>query len=400
MITVQTATNIVLENVLDLGIETLPLHQCMGRVLKENLFADRDFPPFTRVSMDGISIQYAAFEQGQRAFPIAGIQAAGSPPLSLDNPQHCFEVMTGSILPNNTDTVIRYEDVEIKNGIATIQVETIKPHQSAHRQGLDRTMNDLIVPIGKVISSAEIGVAATVGKSHLQVAKLPKIAIISTGDELVNIEETPLPYQIRKSNVHCLQVLFDSWNCTTKRFHILDDTDDIEREVRLALADFDVLVLSGGVSKGKFDFIPEVLAKLGVEKLFHKVQQRPGKPFWFGKAPNGTIVFALPGNPVSSFVSALRYIQPWLRKSLNLMPFEERYAVLAEAISFRPNLTYFLQVRLKNTATGQMLAHPIKGKGSGDLANLVDADGILELPQGKAIYQAGEVYRFYTYRNL
>lgn len=399
MIDIQQATQIVLDSYRDFGTEKVELANSTGRVLQEDLTADRDFPPFTRVTMDGISIQYQAFAEGVRTFPIEGLQAAGMEQKTLQNACNCLEVMTGAVLPQNTDTVIRYEDLNIADGKATIEIEPIKHRQNAHQQGTDRQKGDLIVPKGHIISPAEIAVAATVGKSFVEVSKLPKVAIISTGDELVEVSEAPEPHQIRKSNTYSLQSSLLRWGIEAETRHLIDDRNLIRKELSQYLIDFDVIVLSGGVSKGKLDFIPEVLEELEVEKLFHKVAQRPGKPFWFGKtSDNQTHIFALPGNPVSSFMCLYRYFQPWFRKCLGLQPFQKEFAVLQSDFHFRPALTYFLQVKLKYGEDARLWAVPIEGKGSGDLANLTDADGFLELPNDRNDFKKGEVFPLMRYR--
>lgn len=397
MITVQSATDIVLQNTRDFGAESVPLEQAVGRILAENLSADRDFPPFDRVTMDGIAIHYEAFAKGQRIFKIEGLQAAGASQLALQNSTHCLEVMTGAVLPQGADTVIRYEDLDIAGGVAKIGIEEITSGQNIHKRGSDRRQGDLLVTANRLISPAEIGVAATVGKAHLQVKKLPKVVIISTGDEIVDLTETPLAHQIRSSNAYTIQSLLTKWNIEATRLHLPDDRNATVEGLRQALENFDVLILSGGVSMGKLDYVPEALSTLGLEKLFHKVQQRPGKPFWFGKTSAGTTVFALPGNPVSSFMCAVRYVEPWLRKGLGLKS-TLQFAILNEDVAFKPNLTYFLQVQLATDETGRMLAKPLEGGGSGDLANLTEADGFLELPQGQDVYKAGEVFQFWKYR--
>ena len=157
-----------------------------------------------------------------------------------------------------------------------------------------------------------------------------------------------------------------------------------------------ILIFSGAVSKGKFDFIPEVLDELGVEKLFHKVKQRPGKPFWFGKKETKT-VFAFPGNPVSTYVSCLKYFTPWYHKSMELNFENNTTAVLTKNVNFKPEVTYFLQVKT-HQKEGVIYATPITGKGSGDLANLVDADAFLELPDTKTNFIKGEVFSLISYR--
>lgn len=398
MITIQQATKIVLENTIDLQTETIKLENAIGRQLRENLIADRPFPPFNRVAMDGIAIRFADFENGQRTFPIIGVQAAGSSQLFVSESGVCVEVMTGAMLPKGVDTVIRYEDILIEKNQARVQVETIKNGQNVHKKGTDRTQGEILVKTGQLISPAEVGVAATVGKSELQVTKLPKVAIISTGDELVNVSEIPKPYQIRSSNVYTISTLLKQYQIKPELFHIVDNQQATIEKLRVLLNDFDVLILSGGVSKGKFDYIPAALESLNVEKLFHRVRQKPGKPFWFGKNVANKVVFALPGNPASSFMCTNRYFLPWLRASMNLQPLNYQYVTLAETFTFKANLQYFLQVKINYEKAGQITAKPLAGKGSGDLANLADVDGFLELPAEKTDFLKGEVYPFIRFR--
>jgi molybdopterin molybdotransferase len=160
---------------------------------------------------------------------------------------------------------------------------------------------------------------------------------------------------------------------------------------------YDVLILSGGVSKGKFDFVPTVMASIGFRKLFHQVSQRPGKPFWFGKSDSGKIAFALPGNPVSTFMCFYRYVKPWILKSLGAAPAESS-AILATDFSFHQPLTYFLQVQVKNEQ-GTLVAYPHPGGGSGDFANLKNVSGFLELPLEKNVFKAGEVFPYICFRD-
>jgi molybdopterin molybdotransferase len=164
-------------------------------------------------------------------------------------------------------------------------------------------------------------------------------------------------------------------------------------------SEYDAIILSGGVSAGKYDYIPDALGKLGVEKHFHQVAQRPGKPFWFGtkKEEPKTVAFALPGNPVSSFMCTVRYIIPWLEKSIGIAH-RRQFALLSEDVAFRAPLTFFLQVRLEHKADGRVNAIPADGHGSGDFANLVDADAFLELPPGGPIHHAGGSYPAWSFR--
>jgi molybdopterin molybdotransferase len=398
MITAEQALKLVLGATQEFGEEKIPFIQSQGRVLKEDIVADRDFPPFDRVSMDGIAISIDAFEKGQRTFEIEGIQPAGAPQLSLNHTSNCLEVMTGAVLPKNTNAVIRYEDVEIQNGKATILIDSISELQNIHLQGKDRKEGDLLLTKNTIISPAEVSVFATVGKSMINVAKQPKVMIISTGDELVDVQEQPLSHQIRRSNVYTLVSLLQNLKIDANTDHITDDKEALKTKIASCLKDYDVLLFSGAVSKGKFDFLPEVLDELGVKKLFHRVSQRPGKPFWMGTTANCR-VFAFPGNPVSTYVNCLVYFYSWFYKSNSVEVFEET-AILTEDVAFKPNLTYFLQVKLSDKY-GHLLATPVKGNGSGDLASLVDADAFIRLPKTQeTTFKQGDNFPVIRYRNF
>lgn len=396
MIRVKEAKNIILNTTQYFGVEEIPFLNSVGRILKEDIVADRDFPPFNRVSMDGIAIDFDTFQKGQREFLIEGIQPAGSPQISLQNKENCVEVMTGAMLPKNTNTVIRYEDVEIEKGIVKIQIDEVKNLQNIHQKGKDRKAGEVLIQQNTIISAAEIGVLATVGKSNVKVAKQPKIMIISTGDELVGVDETPEAHQIRRSNVFTLVSLLERINIPSEIDHITDDKPVLKQKIATYLQKYDVLLFSGAVSKGKFDFLPEVFDELGVEKLFHRVSQRPGKPFWFGQTKTCKL-FAFPGNPNSTFVNSLAYFYPWYYKSVGIETQEET-AILKEDVTFKPNLTYFLQVKLSDKF-GHLLATPIQGNGSGDLASLVNADAFIQLPKtDETLFKQGENYPVIRYR--
>jgi len=396
LISVKEATSIILNTTEDFGIETIELTQTLGRVLKESVFADRDFPPFDRVSMDGIAISKASFDKGIRSFKIEDIQAAGKAQISLINPDYCIEAMTGAILPLNTDVVIPYEQVTIENGIAKVLIDEISYFKNIHPKGYDKIENTLLLSENTKIGAAEIGVLATVGKTHIKVAKRPRIAIISTGDELVNVDQTPQSFQIRKSNVYSVLALLNDLNLNADIFHLKDDKEELLKEIKQILKDFDVLIFSGGVSKGKFDFLPQVLEVLEVKKCFHSVKQKPGKPFWFGKKENKT-VFAFPGNPVATFLNFIKYFKPWYFKSTGLDFETNNFAFLEEDFTFKSDLTYYLQVKISNK-DGMLFAKPIMGNGSADLVNLVEADGFLELDATQSEFKKGDVFPYLPYR--
>jgi molybdopterin molybdotransferase len=224
------------------------------------------------------------------------------------------------------------------------------------------------------------------------------VAIISTGDELVEIAHTPGAHQIRRSNVYMLQAALRELQVPSDTFHLVDDRQVLEQELAKLLQNYEVLVLSGGVSMGKADFVPEVLAQLGVEKLFHQVAQRPGKPFWFGRIAGGPVVFALPGNPNSTFLCFYRYVKPWLLKSLGARPDLKMHAILREDVTFKGNLTYFLPVKVSEAPSGMMQARSIHHSGSGDLASLLEADGFLELPRQQSFFASGDIYPLIRFR--
>jgi molybdopterin molybdotransferase len=415
MISVQEALRTILNNAQDFGEEEVPFLESVGRVLKEDIVADRDFPPFNRVAMDGIAINHRFFEQGIRNFQVEGIQPAGSPQEKLENAANCYEVMTGAVLPENTDTVIRYEDVSLNDGMATINVEALELGKNIHTKGKDRSQGDILIPKNSTISAAEIGVIATVGKASVKVAKVPKVIIVSTGDELVEVNETPEAHQIRRSNAFTLVSLLERLYIKAETSHITDDKELLKEKIANYLSTYDVLLFSGAVSKGKFDFLPEVLEELGVKKLFHRVAQRPGKPFWFGHtAPssisnqggerrvkegkkNHSVVFAFPGNPISTYVNCLVYFYPWFAKSSGF-ELKEETVILGEDVSFKPELTYFLQVRI-DIKYGHLVALPVRGNGSGDLASLTEADGFIQLPKESTEFKKGETFPLLRYRN-
>lgn len=392
MISVHEALSIVLDNCPPAKVEAINLEMSRGRILAEDVLADRDFPPFDRVTMDGIAICFSAFENGLRDFDIEGTAAAGGVLMSLKDKSNCLEVMTGAMLPDACDTVIRYEDLELTDGKARITIDHIKFQQNIHFQGSDRKDKSLLMRAGKKIGAPELAVLATCGKSKVHVYNTPTIAVVSSGDELVDVNIQPLPHQIRKSNNYSISGALAPFKCQVTSFHLHDDLLEIKSELSVILEDFDVVVLSGGVSMGKFDYIPEALTNLGVEKLFHKVAQRPGKPFWFGRSTSGKVVFALPGNPVSSFMCTNRYVLTWLKKHLGLVE-EAVFAELTSDVNFKPDLTYYAQVALSYSSEGKILASPIEGNGSGDLANLTDSDAFMELPRGRSLFEKGGAYQ-------
>jgi molybdopterin molybdotransferase len=409
MLSVEEATRLVAATIRPLSIEYLSLPLAAGRVLREALYADRDFPPFNRVAMDGIALSYAALVQGQTEFLIERTQFAGQAPEPLQDPTAAVEIMTGASLPAGADTVIRYEDLTIRTdatGLRYAKVEVGAPRagHNVHAQAADRRQGDLLLPVGTLLGPAEVAVAATVGAATVAVTRRPRVAVVSTGDELVPITEQPEPHQIRRSNGLMLQVAAQEAGAETASFHFNDDPEALRLGLPDLLENYDAVMLSGGVSKGKADFLPETLRGLGVEQVFHEVQQRPGKPFWFGQQPGGAVVFALPGNPVSTFVNFYRYARPWLLAVQQPAGTEAARpggpvpVVLAQEVQFKPRLTHFLLVSLEHGPDGRLLAYPERAGGSGDQASLLPSHAFVELPPEQELFPIGTVLPAWRFR--
>jgi molybdopterin molybdotransferase len=393
-ISVQQATELTLLEKRDFGNEIIPFEKSVGRVLVETIVADRDFPPFDRVTMDGFAIRSQDYLAGIRAFKIAAVQYAGEPAFSLKNLGEAVEVMTGTPLPIGCDSVIRIEDCSVKEGFLQLS-DGVELKKNIHYKGADKKQNDALLKKGHLIKIPDLAVLATVGKIEVNVKKLPKVAIVTSGDELVDVIGIPQEYQIRKSNVFAISACINNLSSETTYSHLPDELDLMVEKLHRLIHEHDVLILSGGVSAGKKDYMPQALEHLDVEKRFHKIQQRPGKPMWFG-VTNKTVVFALPGNPVSAFMCGVRYVKPWLEHSLGIDS-QPEFAVLSEPVHFKPHLTYFMQIRLLNE-NGTLTAIPNEGGGSGDLANLSDSDAFLELDQQeKTTYEKGQVFRVWKY---
>jgi molybdopterin molybdotransferase len=400
MISVQEALRAVLQYPWKAPVHEVAIQEATGRILAEDIAADRDFPPFDRVTMDGIAFNRAHFgaEGAGLTLAIEATHFAGNVPIALHDSVQCIEVMTGAVMPLGTDTVVRYEDIEISTidgkRCAAIKVPLPTTGHNVHHQGTDRRAGEVLIKMGTLMSPAEVGVAASVGKATLRVKQMPRVAVVSTGDELVDVHQTPELHQIRRSNSYMLMSALQQRGVQVSLYHLLDDKDAIRQKVASLLHDYDALILNGGVSEGKADFVPLVLAELGVEKRFHKVAQRPGKPFWFGRSAQGKAVFALPGNPVSTFVCCYQYILPWLDASFAPI----QVAALGQDIWFAPPLSYFVPVQISFDSQGQRTALPLKGSGSGDFANLLTCDGFVVLPPEGHHFEKGSVFPFIPFR--
>ena len=382
-----------------LPVESLPLAQCAGSVLRENIHADRDQPPFDRVAMDGIALDSAQAARGIRRLRIQAIQVAGDAPLTLASPEGCIEVMTGTPLPEGCDCVVPVEQLTLEQGEAQLQEGLqVQPWQNVHRRGADTRRGTLLLTAGSRLGPPEIAIAAAAGMARIRVSGQPMLAVISTGNELVEPGEPIQAHQIRRSNAYAIAAALRLHGFQrVADDHVADNETELERRLKFHLETRDVLVLSGGVSMGKLDLVPKVLDTLGVRCVFHKVAQRPGKPLWFGISGTGAAVLALPGNPVSTAVCVCRYVLPALAASQGLTaPVPERIALI-EPFTVKSALSFFLPVRLETDDEGRCWARPKPTNGSGDFTALAGTDGFVELPPGPKTYSRGFVARLFRW---
>ncbi|MGH8210360.1 MAG: molybdopterin molybdotransferase MoeA [Steroidobacteraceae bacterium] len=400
MLTPAQAEELIGQHLQCLPIESLPLAQCAGAVLRENIYAERDAPPFDRVSMDGIALDSGTVSGGVRRLHIQATQAAGDPPLVLGSRTACIEVMTGAVLPTGCDAVIAVEEIAIRDGHAELaHGVAVEPGQNVHRRGTDTPQGSLLVTAGVQLRPPEIAIAAAAGMARIRVSSQPMLAVISTGNELIEPGEPILPHQVRRSNAYAMVAALRAHGFQrVADDHIRDDLTALKRRLKFHLETHDVLVLSGGISMGKFDLVPKALDDLGVRPVFHKVAQRPGKPLWFGVASSGAAVFALPGNPVSTLVCLRRYVIPALFASLGQAPIPAAEKIaLGAAATITPPLTFYLPVRVELDDWGRPWAVPQPTNNSGDFAALAGTDGFVELPPGPNTYTKGFIARLHRW---
>ncbi len=399
MITVRQADKLISKDIKKYPSVRVPLEGAFGKILREDLIADRDLPPFDRVMMDGIAIDLRSWKEGNRAFPVRGIQKPGTPALVLKDPAGCLEVMTGALLPVGCDCVIPFEDIQLKNRRAVINNGfALKRMQNVHRKGSDGKKGSRLVPGGTRLMTSQVAFAASVGKKQVLVSRIPRIAIVGTGDEVIAIGQKVKPYQIRQSNAYAIEAALRLCGYDqVERFHVRDDKAKLTSCFKKVLKGFDVVILSGGVSMGRFDYVPAILTALGVKEIFHKVKERPGKPLWFGKNKKGKPVFGLPGNPISTQVCLYRYVLPYLNRSVGLKEPRKEFVCLSENVEIKTNLTYFLPVKIKCQHDGRLMGAPVFFHNSGDYPCLSRTDGFVELPANTFHFPKGTVARFYRW---
>ena len=381
-----------------LPVESCRLAEAAGRVLRADIHAEREQPPFDRVAMDGIAISSAASAAGRRSFRVAGVVAAGAPPATLGDAGDCLEVMTGAVLPPGADAVVPFEQLTITAGVATL-AEALRPAPWAnvHRRGSDVADGARVLEAGALLRAPEVAIAAGAGCAALSVARRPTVAVVSTGDELVPPGAPLAAWQLRRSNAYgVVAALRARGLVAVTDDHVPDDPAVMRERLAGHLERHDVLVLSGGVSAGRFDHVPGVLTELGVRRVFHKVAQRPGMPFWFGVAARGRPVFGLPGNPVSTLVCLVRYVVPGLARLAGAPLPAPPCLPLARAFVVAHGLTAFVPVDRATGADGALTLEPHPTHGSGDFTALAGTIGFVELAPGRR-WERGTPVPLYTW---
>jgi molybdopterin molybdotransferase len=399
LITPRLAEEAIYSRLTCLPIESLPLTQCVGATLRENIYAERDQPPFDRVAMDGMAVDSEALRRGLKRFRVQGVQAAGAPPLKLGSGDVAIEVMTGAILPAGSDCVIPVEQIEVAEGYASLSTAVANsPYQNVVRRGSDTRQGTLLLEAGTLLRAPEIAVAASAGMARVRVSSQPAVMIVSTGDELIEPGDPIADYQVRRSNAYAVAATLRTRGLgRVGDDHVPDDEVLMRERLALHLTTHEVVVLSGGVSMGKFDLVPKVLQQLGVQQVFHKIAQRPGKPMWFGIGPQGQAVFGLPGNPVSTLVCLIRYVIPAISEAMGTKRAPPERLALAAPVTFQQALTYFLPVAIEHDDWGRPWANPRRTNGSGDFLSLTGTDGFVELPPGPNTYPKGFVTTVYRW---
>ena len=391
------ADDLIFESLCQVEAIDLPLLNCAGKILRENIHADRPFPPFNRAMMDGYAIRSIDLST-VAAFDIIAELPAGAPPVEIGNISGgCIEIMTGAVVPSDSDCIIPYELTnKLDNG--QVALKNSDQHNSGdfiHTVGSDQAEGTLLLEKGSVLGSREIAIAATCGHVHLKVSKMPSITIVSTGDELVDIKQIPLAHQIRRSNdVAIVAALCRSHINVKESVHLPDDLEAVQSQLQRVIQQSDFVIISGGISMGNKDYVPAVLDTMNLEKKIHGVAQKPGKPFGFWSSES-TAIFALPGNPLSALVCLHRYVLPALRVALGQSQVKPSKVLLVTDIEPNDRLTRFLPVKFLSTGYVALLPP----QNSGDFVSILGADGFIELqPSNRKIeVKGGEPVNYYAW---
>lgn len=372
------------------GTQTVQLESCAGRVLAETVDADRDLPPFNRAQMDGYGLR--ASEVGKLTeWPVIASIPAGHPGDIPVPPGHCVAIATGAPLPDEVDTVIQHE-LSDRGDPVHFTIDAVEQGRAVHPRGVDAHAGDTLIKPPVVLAAHHLGIAASAGKASLQVAIRPRVTILSSGDEIVAVGSDILPHQIRNSNgLQTAELLHRFGADPSAIIHVPDELDETIDAVRAALDSSDLIITIGGISAGVRDHFPVAFKSCSIELVLHRASIQPGKPIMVGRAPDGTIIVGLPGNPVSALVCTCTFLWPIVRVMLGLTPnLPWREVELAEEVKANPNRRAFRPARLVGMNT---IVVP-KWAGSGDLAHTAHTDGFVELPVQDEPVTVGTKLRF------
>jgi molybdopterin molybdotransferase len=359
----------------------------VGRVMAAGAAADRDWPPFDKSLRDGYAVR-SSDPAGAELLVVEEIPAGVTPKRGV-GPGECSRIYTGAPIPPGADAVVMQEDAATTGDRVRVNAPP-RPGQWVYRRGAEMRAGEIVVPVGSVLTPAALGVLAGVGCVEVSVFGVPRVAVLATGDELVDARESPGPGQIRNTNGPLLTALASAAGGEAIDYGVARDTRDALREPLIpALGTTDVVLLAGGVSAGAYDLVPDVLKELGVEAHFHKVRMKPGKPLLFGTRGD-TLVFGLPGNPVSAFVCFHLFVKPALRVLAGhrdsgprtvMLPLAAPLAESNDRPTYRPAV-------LEPAEVGWSV-RPLDGGTAPDLCGMAPADALLALPAGDARYDAG-----------
>lgn len=393
MITIQEADHILREAIFPGGVETLPLAACAGRVLRKPVTAERDAPPFDRAMMDGFAFRAADATAHPEGLPIIGTLAAGEPPVAIGAEPAALEIMTGAVVPRDADCIVPVEDIQITENLLQIPPSAWIHGRFIDRKASDHPAGSEVLPAGISLGAPELAIAATEGRAALTVNAALAIHIITTGDEIVPLNTTPQPWQIRGSHAVALTALLSATDVLVSSEHVADDPFELTRVVQSALEKNQWLVLCGGVSKGGKDHVIDVLKSLGANLLFHRVAQRPGHPMAFATC-DGIPIFCLPGNPLSVLCSARRHLVPAIhrQRGASCCPSPIPLA-LTEIIKPSPDSTRFLPITLRDG-----VATPVTFRNSGSLHALAGTSGFIEIPPSPAPLPAGTPFPYHPWQ--
>ncbi|HEY4877488.1 MAG TPA: gephyrin-like molybdotransferase Glp [Candidatus Acidoferrales bacterium] len=363
--------------------------QVLGRIVAENIPADRNYPPFDRATRDGFALRAADATQAGVKLRLIGESRAGVPFDGTVEPGTCVHIMTGAAMPRGANTIVMVEHARIEGDHVIIEKV---PHASAHfvLEGQETRVGESVIQRGKRLGYGELAMAAQVGRSRVVVAKKPRVAILSTGDEVISVDQPPKKFQIRNSNSISLAAQVSLVGGEPLILgNVPDDLGQLKTRIEEALT-ADIVVLTGGVSVGKYDHVEEVLRGLGAEFYFDAVAIRPGKPAVFGFCKNKP-VFALPGNPVSTMVTFELFVVPAIELLSGFSPnsLTVLKAKLLHPLDEKPHLAHFLPARL-SWPGGEPSVEAIHWEGSGDIGSVVRGNCFLVVTESKLKYAAGE----------